>query len=592
MITRRFRLTSVKGSLSLCTRNTIRLQRPFGISNRAHESLENDVPWYLRKENTSSPSAVLEQTVEPELANIPENLPAQVNDLLKVIIGQYGMTDLEVFDLSTLPADHPRSLERQNDEQYVIIVSGKSEKHIFKASYDLKQHAKHKLGCQCWVEGMVNNAVRPVERRRLAKRARQGPPATHNTFGIGANTWVRCGLGAEGIVVHMMSAERRAELNLESFYQDKEEQVPKGEEEEAAAQENKTGREGSSGNHLDKESIFFGLKRSFHTCTQSQNAALLNSILEQTLSGTETDDFVEQRLRFDEVFQGTTIEEHNAKFEFYKALHLLGTGTSFADVEKALLDKHSSLALLAEPVDWNQEVLDDVIKYMQLLIDTKTGLSSSDKLDKLSSLIHRITIFSSDDIAFFSVDKFQTLLWHLTLEDYPALDVSYVNSVIESQGKSLKIDGASTAQNYQGARDVRDLIRHVNHAKEGHVPVWLRQQMLQTYAQTKNWEYFWQEMNAILQSLTTPQEFVHFYLRVIILLASMNDYLALREFFGKYWNNPDEHSNSFVPMWNKNNQAFGDNDVKLALKETLMRIQHGHGQYKWYDEVYKFALDM
>ena len=57
----------------------------------------------------------------------------------------------------------------------------------------------------------------------MAKRVRRGPPATASTFGIGANSWVSCGTGVDGIVIHLLSRERRESLNLEQLYSDEQE---------------------------------------------------------------------------------------------------------------------------------------------------------------------------------------------------------------------------------------------------------------------------------------------------------------------------------------------------------------------------------
>ena len=139
----------------------------------------------------SSPVEVLNKIEVPEL---PENSPQSLQEFVTLLTVEYGLTDLEIFDLSQLPEDHPKSLEEQNEENYVILASGKSEKHIYKAAYELRLYIKHTYKHLPIIEGMSSNSISKVTRRRLAKRVRRGPPATASTFGIGANSWVAVAL--------------------------------------------------------------------------------------------------------------------------------------------------------------------------------------------------------------------------------------------------------------------------------------------------------------------------------------------------------------------------------------------------------------
>ena len=534
---------------------------------------ENSTPWYLRKENTSQ----MEQVNLDQVPELPSETPQSVVKLLDLLIEKYGLTNLKVYDLATLPSDHPKHTDQESPERFVIIASGKSEKHIYKASYELKQYVKHEYGFLPRIEGMTSNSVSARARRRLAKRARQGPPATHNTFGIGANSWVRCDLGVDGAVVHILSDERRLELNLESLFEED------GDVEPLAAEMPKK-------NYEDTESVFFGLRKHFHTYSKLQNARELNSIANACAELPSSKDLKSYKSDFDSKFTGTTLHEWSEKFTFYKQLYLRDPQVaSFTDVEKTLLSKHSSVKLLGEDVDWNQEIVNDVIRYMELLLDMSGSVTAAEKLSMLSKFISNITTFSRDELHFFAVDKFQALLWSLTCDAYIPIDTARINTILLT-GEGLELESRRAVQDSKAAQNVRELIRNINFSKRGAVPLWLREQMLHTYANARNWKYFWKEWSMIQQSLSTSQEILHMQTKMILLLAMINDKIALRDFFGKFWNGEDQ--SSFMYQWQKNGSKLETKQETLALKKALSMIHENHGSSSWFENARAFATTL
>ncbi|EDK42084.1 hypothetical protein LELG_00262 [Lodderomyces elongisporus NRRL YB-4239] len=592
--------------------------RYFSTTLRFHNKQQNDdsIPWYMRSENTSQP----EQIDEPLFEDLPENLPNKVKDLLTLLVAKYGLSGVKVIDLALLPTDHPKSLDRQSEEKIVVIASGKSEKHIYKASYDLKQHIKHDWGFQCAIEGMVTNSMSAVERRRLAKRARQGPPATHNEFGINPNTWVRCEL-PDGVIVHMMSPERREALDLELMY----DESIKFNDDSNGNPYTPYNQYLSQNEKLDQSSIFYGLRREFHTSsttkktktttTTTTTSSSSPSSPQQQSKSTTLDsvynDFLQEhgdasadvyKARFDKEFSGNTIDDFNRKFLFYKLLHLKSpTTTSLEDVTSTLLDKYSAVNIISQSDDWNLEIVQDVIKYLELLIDTPvTSIDSSTKLNLLSDFIGKVAMFATDDIHLFAIDKFQVLLWALTTNKVCPITAAHVNSIIESKGQTLRVGGsvasiantpagnttanASVAtnsldtriiENTQGARDVRELLRSVNYDKRGKMPLWLREQMLFTYAQSRNWVYFWKEWRAITQSLQSPSDFINYFVKTLVLLVMVNDKTALKELLSTYWHRVDDGV-CFISEFEKNGKQFEDNNQRLALKTALLLLDEAY----------------
>lgn len=548
----------------------------FSTTHKLQESdpaRKSTTPWYLRKENTSQ----MEQVPYDKVPELPSETPQSIKDLLKLLTEKYGLTNLKVYDLASLPSDHPKSTDEQSPERFIIIASGKSEKHIYKVSYELKQYIKHEFGYLPRIEGMTSNSISSRTRRRLAKRARQGPPATHNDFGIGANSWVRCGLGIDGVVVHILSDERRLELNLESLYEED------GDVEVAAP-------EIFNRNCEDAESVFFGLRKHFHTQSKLQNVSELRSITEACVGQPSQKILELYKSDFDSKFTGSTIQEWSEKFAFYKKLYLKNPRVAaLTDVEKSLLDKHSSIKLLGKDIHWNQEIVNDVIKYMELLLDLTEPLPAAEKLAFLSNFISCLTTFSKDEIHFFAVDKFQALLWSLTCDKYLPIDAARLHTILRT-GEGLEPENRQIIQDPKAAQNVRELLRSINFSKRGAVPLWLREQMLHTYANTRNWSYFWKEWDMIQQSLSTPAEILFMQTKTILLLAMINDKIALRDFFCKFWDN--SNSPSFVDQWHKNGAQFNTKQEKVALKKALSMIHQNHGSSTWFENARVFATTL
>ncbi|KAI5963600.1 ATP25 [Candida pseudojiufengensis] len=546
------------------------LQSNFTTTIRAYSSpKDNDsIPWYLRDENTSK----AEPMYSNEIIEFPKSSSQALKDFSILLKEKYGLIDFIIIDLSLLPSDHPKSTENQSHEKYIIVTSGKSEKHIYKASYDLKQYMKQKFGYTPRIDGMVSNSVSATTRRRLAKRARQGPPATHSTFGIGPNSWVRCETGIDGAVLHILSPERRSELRIEEIYgevYDLAETIPY----------NKYRNE-------DKNDIFFGLRQGFHTSTRHNNN------LEDLNIVPIKPDFLLKEVENRKSHQqnrssNENLETYNKKFYHYKILTFTNpSGYSIQDAENVLLDKHSSFHLAAEDIDWNQEIVDDVIRYMELLLDVPSGLNATEKLSKLSNFLSKIAAFKTDELHFFAVDKFQTLLWSLTCNEYIQTDGAKIDSIIQSKGEGIEVEHKPCIQDARSAQNVRELIRQINFSHRGQVPLWLREHMLCTYANCKNWVYFWKEWKSIMQSLVDPKDFLQMFTKVVILLTIINDKIALRDFFNNYWNNPD--GPSFLTELSKNENQFSSTNEELALRKASTVIRNRYPTSKWSELVSNF----
>ncbi|RLV95212.1 ATPase synthesis protein 25 mitochondrial [Spathaspora sp. JA1] len=517
--------------------------------SKEEENIEHDssLPWYLREDVASQT-----RTVEVELPEIPEHAPKTLQQFLELIGKEYGIIDLELYDLSTLPEEHPYSTINQ-PFNYIIIGSGKSEKHIFKAASELRLWIKQHHGYLPAMEGRVSNALTALARRRLAKRAGKGPSATENEFGLGKNSWVMCDTKIDGIVIHMLTPDRRENLKLESLWAEDQPEVVD-----------------ESG--LDGDSIFRGFRRRFHTSARGLNQQKLQGIYELLLAQETTENVEKLKEEFDSDFSGSNIAEYNIKYDFYKSLHLLDPNSiTEQELIQIIWDKYSSLSLVCE--DWKQEITQDVIKYMGFLLDTTT----TESYNKLSQFISKIIQFSPHEINLISNPEFQNLLWKLSYTGSNEVDSSVINQIIET-GKSPDVTYTDyLTQNNHQARDVTTFI------EQQETPIWFRETKMLTYGNCGKWREFWNEWDIIIQTIPS-KDAINYWVKLLVFLSERNTVEQLRKFFVEYWNQPGY---SFVE-YTKNGERFNSKE-KQAVKQAIKKLEIECADFPWFKQALEFA---
>lgn len=529
-----------------------------------------EVPWYLREENTPQ----VQEIKMSELPELPESASESLFEFVRLAAEEYGLTDIKIFDLSTLPEDHPKSTAVQSYDKYIVLGTGKSEKHLYKAAYELKHYIKHHYNCLPVVEGMVSNSIGKVARRRLAKRVSRGPPATHSTYGIGANTWVSCDTGVDGITIHMLTKERRQELNLEQLYS---EQPDYGASRYT--------------NNVDEDDIFYGIKRHFHTSTRTfNNVDRLELIHEDLVENGKAKSIAKFKKEFDDIFNGSSVEEFNQKIGFYKVLNLINPSlVSVEEVESIFQQKYLSLELARKiDIDWTTEITNDTIKYMEFLADVGDYYTPSEKLDKLSQFISDITHFTGDSVQLFSIEKFNALLWTLTTRSsFNQLDSAGIHEVINTKGEFEPVVGR-LEQDGTIERCVRELIRK-SIPKET-FPLWLREQMMFTYGQVGAWDKFWKEFQSLIQSIANHKDKVYFWISTLVFLSKVDNRDALRTFFTKYWNIKSGYS--FLNDFEKNGNTFNSENERIVFKRVIQDIKKSYSSSPWINEASEFAENL
>lgn len=524
----------------------------------------NDVPWYLREDVTSE---LLDER-KIELPDVPEHAPAHVEEFVKLLGNDYGMDNILLFDMTELPEEHEFK-ETNSNVQFIIISTGKSEKHIYKAANELRIHLKHTYNTLPLIEGMVSSAKTPAMRRRLLRRARKGPSATDNDYGKAANSWVMC--NHDGVDIHMMTTARRDELNLESLWC-KEEDLPK--------------YTGKDQGHEQSDNIFSGIRR-FHTMTNfrrhySQNSTTLENLhyqLAQKATDTDSQSIIVLKNQFEAAFQNPSISDYNVRFQFWKSLHLAHPDIfSFEDAENALLAKYASPHALN--ADLSQQKIDDVAEFAKLLLDTPSRQHdkalTDTALDQLSRFISVLYEFSSDKLSLSNNPVLLPLLWRLCYienEKVPQLSASTVDNVIHAN-QDIEVFPAKPLITLasKNCRNVLSLLDYYTHNVEvGTVPTYAWNELiLFSQGNAGKWDEFWKQWETMSFSRDIePHVAVERWTRLAVYLACRGDKTQMRQFLLNYWDTSNSVGGSFLQSFTANGEKFNSDNEASAFRRAI-----------------------
>lgn len=529
---------------------------------------DTNTPWYLR--DTVTNTLADERTVE--LPAVPAHAPPAVDEFLRLAAHDYGMDNVMLFDMTRLDDTH-EFRRNNNTVDFVVIATGKSEKHVFAAASQLRTHLKHTHDVVPVVEGMVSTASTPAMRRRLAKRARKGPMATDSEYGKAANSWVLC--HHDGVDLHLMTAQRRAELNLELVW---------------CADSERHRYEPAAAAPAESDSIFLGIRR-LHTCarttasgcgTQVRPLSTHLASLHALPDSVSADTLAQHLARFEASFRGSSLAAHSVRFHFLKAVHVLRPAVvPFADVENALLAKYASPAALG---DVAAEKISDVAEYAKLLLDSPE-YAAHDKhtsdvvLDKLARFIATLYAFSADRFQMAANAHFIPLLWRMTHAHVGTpVAPKHVDDVLQQQLDVAAVPEQTAPAVALAANNARDVLYLVDYYTRTEQPglaptAALRELVLFTYGNAGKWPQFWREWDArSFSRAVEPAVAVERWVRLAVFLALVGNRELVLYFFNHYWRSSSAVGGLFVEIFDANERTFNSDNEKLAFKAAVRKM--------------------
>lgn len=554
-----------------------------------NEEQDTSTPWYLRQDVASN----LLERKEIEIPKVAANSPPHASDFLNLLAKDLGVDELRIFDIASLDDAHEFKTNHL-DTHSIIIGTGKSERHIYKAATELRAYIKHKYGVVPSVQGLVSSGKTPAQRRRLLKKARKGPSATDNDYGFTANSWILC--IHEGVEVHILSAQRRAELNLEQIWCPPED-LHLYQESEPLNYE--------SDNVLHSFGRRRGLRR-FHTSTRAysttSSSGNLTKVLEklENLPMTAEDgEILQLQHQFNELFNGETPEEFNIKSKFYKTIHLARPDlVSFKDVEECLLQKYTSAATWSH--EMASEKINDITEYTRLLVDspelTVDSKEASDhSLDKLSGFISALYQFSTEKFSMSANPMFLPLLWKLAnAETQEPITSKLVSDVILGKTPLVPSNGESSSQLApNNARDILCLTSYYDKTFNTNLLTEHRELFLFTFGNCGKWDRFWKEWESYMfLSSHTASERIDQWVRLAVYLALTGNRSQAFKFLCEFWKNSSSVSGSFLDALSKHNLKFNSDaqrDAFVMAVRQMIQILEGENE-QLFEEI-KLTLD-
>lgn len=542
----------------------------------------SSLPWYLRE----TPSVDLMEEERAPIPPVPQNAPKSLEEFLTLLSVEYGLQEIELYDLNTLEAEHPNSTENQPFD-YMVICTGKSEKHIFKAGQELKHYIKHNYSAAANINGLVSSAPSPVARRRMFKRANKAPLATDNDYGRSANSWVMCETNVDGICVHVLTKERREELNLESLWVSEEtgEQAT-----EPASDKTKS--------WTDRVPYFFQSRRHYHTTSKrtlstvskESLTSVYNKVHEANLAELDREVVTKAIDEFESSFVSPKINDYNLRNKFYALIHVFYPDIiSLEKLNDIFLGKYSDLSIALDAnVNMKTEKDKDVPEYIKVLLDSSELRSQHDPKvvsDKcyhlLSQFLINIYRFSDDKIDFESSPELIPLLWKLTCpvngSDGTTLGPSAIDAVLYDNNEQMYTETfATTVQAKNRARDITELLNFYFSTSPENTTLSrsVKEFQLLTFGNSGNWKEFWNHWNLSMNFLDGKQDFQK-WIRLVIYLALRNDKAASKTFVTDYWKNPNTISGTFLQQYQSHGALLSPTErfhLKLALAKITTQV--------------------
>lgn len=179
--------------------------------------LSNDeVPWYLRHDDSVNAKIKEGEEIPP----LPKDSPASLRPLLEYLSYELGMVDLKLYDLRNRQT--PSSF---GADTILVLSSGKSPKHVAKAGRELLLELKHEKGILAQQEGILTSNFVKIQNRRARKKAERAAGRYRQLRVEGfdssrSGSWIVVDTKSDGIIVHLMTKERRQELELEKMLEE------------------------------------------------------------------------------------------------------------------------------------------------------------------------------------------------------------------------------------------------------------------------------------------------------------------------------------------------------------------------------------
>ncbi|KAK9362313.1 hypothetical protein V1504DRAFT_449173 [Lipomyces starkeyi] len=170
----------------------------------------DSTPWYLREANAHS--TVSNVALLPD---IPEDAPKEVTEILNFLATDLGLTELSLVDLRNRNTTFgPNAI--------MIVGTARSDRHLIRASEELRVHLKKTYRAKSRIEGLVSKDKLKIQERRIKKKISKytgDVSAYENDLRSSSkNSWVFFDSRVKGVHIHIITSEKRWQLDLEGLW--------------------------------------------------------------------------------------------------------------------------------------------------------------------------------------------------------------------------------------------------------------------------------------------------------------------------------------------------------------------------------------
>ncbi|KAI5812929.1 hypothetical protein BZA77DRAFT_322643 [Pyronema omphalodes] len=171
------------------------------------------LPWFLRVETPKAPKHPL--AAKQELPKLPENPPAQLEDIINQMADGNGITELKLYDLRTL--DPPPAL---GTNVIMLIGTARSIRHAHATADKMCRYMRQNFRWKPYADGLLGRNELKLINRRKQRRGKVASSQVGEVDEAGNSGWVCVHSGKEGIVIQIMTQEKRDELNIDGLWGD------------------------------------------------------------------------------------------------------------------------------------------------------------------------------------------------------------------------------------------------------------------------------------------------------------------------------------------------------------------------------------
>lgn len=166
-------------------------------------------PWYVTEARKTEQQSEKHSSPLPDL---PPNAPAELEGIVRYAAEEMGLKDVVIID------------KRSKDDvsgavgpSLLVLGTGASPRHLGTAGALLQTHLKSEYGIHSGREGVLTtNFVKLHNRRQKRRQQRQRMASGANSSSLArVGTWVAIDTKIDNIYVHLMTPERRDEVDLE-----------------------------------------------------------------------------------------------------------------------------------------------------------------------------------------------------------------------------------------------------------------------------------------------------------------------------------------------------------------------------------------